>query len=53
VAPASGADDGAAVDRVAQGDIDVLLHADIAHRGEACFERAPGMDVRRHRCVDG
>ncbi len=46
------ADHLAAVDGIAQGDVDELAGADVAHRGEARLEGAPRVDVGDHREVD-
>src|SRR5206468_3813205 len=40
------------VDRVAQGDVDELTRSDVAHCGEARFERASGVDVGGDGDVD-
>ena len=41
----------AAVDRVTQRHVEIARRADVAHRGEAGIERAPGQGGRQHRVV--
>ena len=41
------------VDRVAQADIDEIRRADVAHGGEAGFERAPRVQRRVERLLGG
>ena len=43
----------AGVDGVAQADVDEVVRADVAHRGEAGFERAPGVHGRVHGLLGG